>query len=159
MKKIVLVAILFIAGASISNAQSKASAKVSKAKKEVKAKIPTVTGAGMVFENETIDYGTIKHNADGNRKFVLVNNGDQPLVISSASGSCGCTVPSAPKEPIAPGAKAFIDVKYATDRVGPFTKTVTVNSNAVQGASKTLTIKGEVLPDTTNTMTTSPAKS
>lgn len=156
MKKIVLVAILFIAGASISQAQTKTSAK---AKKEVKAKTPAVVGAGMVFENETIDYGTIKHNSDGNRKFVLVNNGDQPLVISSASGSCGCTVPSAPKEPIAPGAKAYIDVKYATDRVGPFTKTVTVNSNAVQGASKILTIKGEVLPDTTTAITTSPVKS
>ena len=159
MKKIVLIAILFIAGVSISNAQTKTGSTATKAKKTAKAKIPTVVGAGMVFENETIDYGTIKHNADGNRKFVLVNNGNQPLVISSASGSCGCTVPSAPKEPIAPGAKAFIDVKYATDRVGPFTKTVTVNSNAVQGASKTLTIKGEVLPDASTTITTSPVKS
>lgn len=159
MKKIVLVAILFIAGAAISNAQTKVSSKVVKTKKEAKAKIPAVVGAGMVFENETIDYGKVQHNADGNRKFVLVNNGNQPLIITSASGSCGCTVPSAPKEPIAPGAKAFIDVKYATDRVGPFTKTVTVNSNAVQGASKVLTIKGEVLPDAATAITTTPVKS
>ncbi len=159
MKKIVLIAILCIAGTSISNAQTNVGNKTSKSKKEAKAKIPAVIGAGMVFENETIDYGTVKHNADGNRKFVLVNNGNQPLIISSTTGSCGCTVPSAPKEPIAPGAKAFIDVKYATDRVGPFTKTVTVNSNAVQGASKTLTIKGEVLPDAATTITTTPVKS
>lgn len=159
MKKIVLIAILFVAGVSISNAQTKSVSKTKKTQKVAKLKIPTVVGAGMVFENETIDYGTIKHNADGNRKFVLVNNGNQPLVISSASGSCGCTVPSAPKEPIAPGAKAFIDVKYATDRVGPFTKTVTVNSNAVQGVSKVLTIKGEVLPDSSTSITTSPVKS
>ncbi|MBC7494663.1 MAG: DUF1573 domain-containing protein, partial [Flavobacterium sp.] len=99
MKKIVLIAILFVAGVSISNAQTKSFSKTKKTQKVAKVKIPTVTGAGMVFENETIDYGTIKHNADGNRKFVLVNNGNQPLVISSASGSCGCTVPSAPKEP------------------------------------------------------------
>lgn len=158
MKKIVI-AILFIASASVANAQTKVATKVAKTKKEVKAKIPAVTGAGMVFENETIDYGKVQHNADGNRKFVLVNNGNQPLIITSASGSCGCTVPSAPKEPIAPGAKAFIDVKYATDRVGVFTKTVTVNSNAVQGASKTLTIKGEVLPDAASTITTTPVKS
>ena len=98
MKKILFYALLLVFGITTSNAQTKV--KVAKVKKEAKVKIPKVEGAGMVFENETIDYGTIKHNADGNRKFVLVNNGDQPLIISSASGSCGCTVPSAPKEPI-----------------------------------------------------------
>ena len=61
----------------------------------------------------------------------------------SATGSCGCTVPDAPKEPIAPGAKAVIKVKYDTNRVGPFTKTVTVTSNA-SATPKTLTIKGDV---------------
>ena len=109
MKKIFLIAALFVAGILTTNAQTKA--KVEKVKKEAKAKIPTVVGAGMVFENETIDYGTIEHNDDGKRQFVLVNNGNQPLIITAASGSCGCTVPSAPKEPIAPGAKAYIDVK------------------------------------------------
>lgn len=76
----------------------------------------------MVFESETIDYGTIPHNADGKREFVLTNNGDKPLIITNAQGSCGCTVPTYPKEPIAPGAKAVIGVKYATDRVGSFQK-------------------------------------
>ena len=147
MKKILFFALLLVFGITTSNAQTKV--KVAKVKKEAKAKIPKVEGAGMVFENETIDYGTVEHNADGNRKFVLVNNGTQPLIITAATGSCGCTVPSAPKEPIAPGARAVIDVKYATDRVGAFTKTVTVTSNAVQGASKVLTIKGEVKPDPT----------
>lgn len=61
----------------------------------------------------------------------------------SATGSCGCTVPDAPKEPIAPGASAVIKVKYDTNRVGGFTKMVTVTSNATE-VPKTLTIKGEV---------------
>ncbi|MFD0777403.1 DUF1573 domain-containing protein [Flavobacterium myungsuense] len=101
----------------------------------------------MLFENETIDYGTIPHNADGNREFVFINNGSKPLIITNATGSCGCTVPTSPKEPIAPGAKGKIGVKYATDRVGAFTKTVTVSSNAEGQATKTLTIKGTVLAD------------
>ena len=105
-----------------------------------------VDGPGIVFETETIDYGTIQHNADGKREFVFTNNGNKPLIISNAQGSCGCTVPTWPKEPIAPGAKGVIGVKYATDRVGAFTKTVTLTTNATE-ASKVLTIKGNVLPD------------
>jgi hypothetical protein len=150
MKKIALLALLAIFGITTSNAQAKKTAKKEVAKKEIApAKIDSqkVGGAGMLFENETIDYGTIPHNADGKREFVFVNNGSKPLIITNATGSCGCTVPSFPKEPIAPGAKATIGVKYATDRVGAFTKTVTVTSNAEGSASKVLTIKGTVLGD------------
>lgn len=129
---------LAVVGITASNAQA--------TKKAATAKVAKVQGAGMVFENETIDYGTIAHNADGNRQFVFVNNGTKPLIITNAQGSCGCTVPTTPKEPIAPGAKGIIGVKYATDRVGAFTKTVTVSSNAEGQPTKTLTIKGTVLP-------------
>lgn len=139
MKKIILFAMLAVVGITASNAQS--------TKKAATAKAAKVQGAGMVFENETIDYGTIAHNADGNRQFVFVNNGTKPLIITNTQGSCGCTVPTTPKEPIAPGAKGVIGVKYATDRVGAFTKTVTVTSNAEGQPTKTLTIKGTVLPD------------
>ncbi|HEX8017227.1 MAG TPA: DUF1573 domain-containing protein [Flavobacterium sp.] len=139
MKKIILFAMLAVVGITASNAQS--------TKKAATAKVAKVQGAGMVFENETIDYGTIAHNADGNRQFVFVNNGTKPLIITNTQGSCGCTVPTTPKEPIAPGAKGVIGVKYATDRVGAFTKTVTVTSNAEGQPTKTLTIKGTVLPD------------
>ena len=146
MKKIILIAFVTVFGISNSNAQI--STKKSKAvTKTVVAKLPKVEGAGLVFENETIDYGTIAHNADGNRQFVFTNNGNKPLIITNTQGSCGCTVPTTPKEPILPGAKGVIGVKYATDRVGPFTKTVTVTSNAEGQATKTLTIKGTVLAD------------
>lgn len=149
MKKIILLSAFFVFGlATEVSAQEIASAtkvktEVKKAKKVKKAKLPKVEGAGMVFENETIDYGTIEQNADGQREFVLVNNGNKPLIIMSATGTCGCTVPEAPKEPIAPGAKAIIKVKYDTNRVGPFTKNVNVTSNA-STTPKMLTIKGEV---------------
>ena len=140
MKKIFLVAMLTILGATTSNAQD-----LKKTKGPIAT--PKVEGAGMVFETETIDYGTVEHNADGKREFVFTNNGNKPLVITNAQGSCGCTVPTTPKEPIAPGAKGVIGVKYATDRIGPFTKTVTVTSNAEGQPTKVLTIKGTVSAD------------
>ena len=84
----------------------------------------------MTFEQETIDYGTIDQGANGQREFVFTNTGKEPLIISNAVGSCGCTVPTWPKDPIAPGEKGAIKVKYDTKRVGPFTKSVTISSNA-----------------------------
>jgi hypothetical protein len=146
MKKIFLLAMLTVLGVTTSTAQE---TKKAKATSETKVVAPKLEGAGIVFETETIDYGTIEHNAEGTRKFVFTNNGNKPLVISNAQGSCGCTVPTTPKEPIAPGAKGEIGVKYATDRVGAFTKTVTVTSNAEGQPTKVLTIKGTVLPDPT----------
>lgn len=142
MKKIILLAGLIVFGIATSKAQE-----TSKKSKATATKTVKVNGAGMVFENETIDYGTIAHNADGKRQFVFTNNGNKPLIITNTVGSCGCTVPTSPKEPIAPGAKGIIGVKYATDRVGAFTKTVTVSSNAAGQPTRTLTIKGTVLGD------------
>ena len=95
------------------------------------------------FENDVHDYGTVKNGADGNCEFKFTNTGKEPLIISNAVGSCGCTVPTFPKEPILKGQSAIIKVHYDTKRTGPFTKTVTVSSNA-KTATKMLTIKGTV---------------
>ena len=101
--------------------------------------------AEISFKTEEIDYGKIKAGSDGVRVFEFTNTGKAPLVITNVSSSCGCTVPSWTKEPIAPGAKGKIEVKYDTNRVGPISKTVTVTSNAKQNPVKALRIKGEVL--------------
>lgn len=98
------------------------------------------------FESEIINYGTIKKNADGVRYFKFTNTGSAPLVIEKVKGSCGCTVPTKPEEPIMPGASGEIKVKYATNRVGRFVKTVTIVSNATE-KPKVVQIKGEVLPE------------
>ncbi len=148
MKKIVMLAMLTVLGVTVTTAQTKTTKKVATKTEVVKKDASKIDGAGMVFESETIDYGTIPHNSDGKREFVFVNNGTKPLIITNAQGSCGCTVPTYPKEPIAPGAKAVIGVKYATDRVGAFTKTVTLTTNAAE-PTKVLTIKGNVLPGET----------
>ncbi len=132
MKKI-LVAIVLVVSTISTYAQ------VNEAKEDFDADKPVFN-----FENETIDYGTIEKNADGNRVFKFTNNGNSPLIISSAKGSCGCTVPTYNKEPIMPGKAGEIKVKYATDRVGRFSKTVTLTSNASE-TKKVLRIKGEVL--------------
>jgi hypothetical protein len=95
------------------------------------------------FETEVVDYGSIEKGANGERECKFFNKGKEPLIITNARGSCGCTVPSWPKEPIAPGASAVIKVKYDTQRVGPINKSVTVNSNASTPV-KVLRIKGQV---------------
>ena len=96
------------------------------------------------FEAETINYGTIEKGADGVRVFKFTNTGSAPLRIESAVGSCGCTVPEFPKEPIMPGASANIEVRYDTNRLGMFTKFVTVTSNAKNNTTVRLKIEGEV---------------
>jgi hypothetical protein len=96
------------------------------------------------FEQTAIDYGEIERNADGLREFTFTNTGDAPLLISSARGSCGCTVPSFPREPIEPGASNVIKVKYDTNRIGAFTKYVTLTTNALENPTVRLTIRGVV---------------
>lgn len=96
------------------------------------------------FETETIDYGTINKNDDGNKTFVFVNKGNAPIIISNIKSSCGCTAPSFSKKPILPGEKSEIKIRYATSRVGPFSKTITILSNAGQ-TKKQLKVKGKVL--------------
>lgn len=100
----------------------------------------------ITFKTENQYRQSLIYTPDGKRDFVFTNTGNTPLIITSAQGSCGCTVPTYPKEPIAPGATAKISVKYATDRVGAFSKTVTLTTNAVK-PSTVLTIKGNVLPE------------
>lgn len=99
--------------------------------------------ADIKLDKMVHDYGNIKQGDNGECEFKFTNSGKEPLVITNCMGSCGCTVPQCPKEPILPGKSAVIKVKYDTQRVGGIYKTVTVNSNAKSG-TQTLTIKGNV---------------
>jgi len=71
--------------------------------------------AKIEFKADTIDYGTVEKGADGVRVFEFTNTGDAPLIISNVKSSCGCTVPSKPKDPIMPGDSGEIKVKYDTN--------------------------------------------
>ncbi|MDW5287804.1 DUF1573 domain-containing protein [Formosa sp. PL04] len=105
--------------------------------------------AKIEFKSDTIDYGTIDKGANGVRVFEFTNTGNEPLIISNVTSSCGCTVPKKPEEPIMPGKTGEISVKYDTNRVMPIRKTITVISNA-ETPTVALKIKGEVIdPSTT----------
>lgn len=110
-----------------------------------------VAGPQIEFERVEHDYGEIEQGGDGKTEFVFTNTGTEPLIISKAKGSCGCTVPEWPKEPIAPGAKSAIKVKYDTKRVGPISKSVTITSNSVDSSTTLLKIKGSVKAKPTET--------
>jgi len=133
MKKIIT--LLFIGFLTFSiNAQEK---NTSEAKVDPKAPV-------LEFETDVIDYGKIEQNANGVRVFKFKNTGKSPLIISRIQSSCGCTVPKKPKDPIMPGKNGEIEVKYATNRIGGFNKTITIFSNATE-PSKRVRIKGIVL--------------
>jgi hypothetical protein len=106
-----------------------------------------VSAQDIKFESLEVNYGLIEKGADGVRVFKFTNTGTAPLIISNAQGSCGCTVPTYPKEPIMPGEKGEIKVKYDTQRVGQFTKYVTLTTNATSGTSNQLKIFGDVKPE------------
>lgn len=106
-------------------------------------------GPKIEFMNKdnTVDYGTVSKDSDnGVRTFEFTNTGDAPLIISDVKSTCGCTVPTKPKEPIMPGKTGTIDVKYNM-HAGKISKTITVESNAVnyEGGRVPLKLKGEVV--------------
>jgi hypothetical protein len=108
------------------------------------AKAQTPAGPVIAFDKEVHDYGTIKQGDNGECEFKFTNTGNEPLIITNAVGSCGCTVPEWPKNPIKPGESASIKVKYDTKRVGAINKSVTVSSNSATEPTKTLRIRGMV---------------
>ena len=135
MKKVLFAMLMFFVAAVATNS--------------VLAQEVSQDGAKIKFDKEVHDYGTIKNGADGTCTFDFTNTGNQPLIISNAKGSCGCTVPSWPKEPVNPGQTATITVKYDTKRTGAINKSVTITSNAVNEPTKVIRIKGNVLPKPT----------
>jgi hypothetical protein len=113
--------------------------------KEVKkVESEEVTGGPiMKFESLTLDYGEITKGSDPLRTLSFKNTGDAPLVIKHAKGSCGCTVPIWPKEPIMPGEESEIKVRYDTKRPGPIRKTIRITTNE-EGNPHVIQLKGNV---------------
>lgn len=105
------------------------------------------SGAKIEFKEETINYGeAVRGEDDGVRVFEFTNTGDAPLLLTNVKSSCGCTVPVWPKTPIEPGKSDKITVKYNMNP-GPISKTITVESNAVNKPNGVvpLRIKGTVI--------------
>ncbi len=150
MKKVVLLITAFAFAVSV-NAQDKAVSPATSpavAPAAAPAIAPAVqdnpNAGDFKFEVEEYNFGTIKQGESVDYSFNFSNVGKDPLIISEAHGSCGCTVPVWPKEPIKKGDKAQIKVTFnSTGKMGMQDKTVTITSNA-KGGPKVLHLKGNV---------------
>jgi hypothetical protein len=99
----------------------------------------------MAFAETDHDFGTISQDSENTKVFEFTNTGTEPLIIENAKGSCGCTVPEYPKEPIPPGEKGEIKVVYKPGKQkNAQTKNVTITANTLPEKS-VLTIKANVV--------------
>ncbi|HCK22235.1 MAG TPA: DUF1573 domain-containing protein [Bacteroidetes bacterium] len=99
----------------------------------------------MTFDKDMYDFGEIIQGEKVTYNFAFTNTGKSNLIISSARASCGCTVPSWPKEPIAPGESSNITVQYNSEgRSNAFNKVVTITANTIPNENR-ITIKGVVI--------------
>lgn len=103
----------------------------------------------IAYAEEMFDFGSITEGEKVTHVFNFTNTGDADLVIVSAKGSCGCTVPEWPKEPIAPGAEGKISVVFNSEgKKGMQNKRVSIVANT-EPATTAITLKGEVIsPET-----------
>ena len=99
------------------------------------------------FTNTVIERNNITYGADETFTFEFKNTGKTPIIVSNVATSCGCTTAQKPEEPVKPGQKGVIVVKYDTKRIGNFSKDITVTTN-VQEEPIVFQIKGSVSPQT-----------
>ena len=107
---------------------------------------PALIQSSFKGEESVHDFGKIKQGVPATATFTFTNTGTQPIVISEAKASCGCTVPEFSKEPVAPGAKGIVKATYNAANAGFFDKDVTIMSNA-SAIDVKLKIKGEVVTE------------
>ncbi len=118
---------------------------------EAAPEVPVGPLTTLTFDETTFDFGEVMEGEKVIHNYKFKNTGKEPLIISNAKGSCGCTVPDWPREPIAPGASAEIKVQFDSKGKGkvegaPQSKRVTITANT-DPANTFLTIKGKVLKD------------
>jgi|TARA_B110000093_G_C12834024_1_gene352349 hypothetical protein len=107
---------------------------------------PATPTTSISFKEYAHDFGTIDEGDVEIHIFEFTNTGDEPLILDKCKGSCGCTVPQCPKEPIAPGATGTIEVKFnSKGKKNKQTKKVTVTANTDPGQT-ILTIIAQVTP-------------
>lgn len=102
-------------------------------------------GAKISSDIVEYDYGEIKRYSDGTHVFKIKNEGNKPLILTKVSSSCGCTTVSWTNKPIEVEGYGYVKVKYNTEILGEFHKTVVVRSNAVNSSAYILKIKGKVV--------------
>jgi hypothetical protein len=103
----------------------------------------------MEFEETNHNFGEIKYGGEASFDFIFSNKGKSPLIIDNVRSTCGCTVPEWTREPVNESNTGSVRVIYDTHRVGAFSKTLIVYSNAANSPVR-LFIKGRVLPSEEN---------
>ena len=149
MKRVsIIMAVFFSAVFLVSCSKEKASTKIKK-ENLVKAekRDSNLMGAPVIsFDKEEFDFGVVNEGDVVEHAFLVTNNGESDLIITKAKASCGCTVPTWPKEAIAPGESAQVQVKFNTSgKKNKQNKTVTLTTNTAKGV-ETVRIKGMVTP-------------
>lgn len=116
---------------------------------DVKANEPLVPmgpKTSVVFDTYDHDFGDVDQDTRNEKIFKFTNTGKEPLLITNAKGSCGCTVPEYPKEPIAPGESGEIKVEYSPGKQEfKQTKSVTITANT-DPETTVLKIYANVIP-------------
>ncbi|HEY4209049.1 MAG TPA: DUF1573 domain-containing protein [Puia sp.] len=107
------------------------------------------------FKDLAYDFGKIKQNVPVSHDFVFVNVSDAPVIIESATPSCGCTTPTKPEGAIPKGKESKITAAYNAAAVGSFNKTVTVKIAGID-MPVVLKITGQVLPPDANAKSEAP---
>lgn len=150
MKKLVFVSSLALATFMFScKSDAAETTPVDEVVTEQVVEVPTETApladlTSMSVDRAEHDFGKIPDTAPVETSFTITNTGSNPLMITNAQGSCGCTVPDWPKEPIAPGASADMKVSFnPSGKEGAQTKTVTITANT-DPATTILNIKSDV---------------
>lgn len=142
MKKIFLVLTFVSAIAFNSTAQTE---------KKTLDNVVNPNQGDLVFDQMDYNFGVIKQGESVTNIFTFTNSGNEPIVITNAAGSCGCTVPEWPKEPIMKGQKGSIKVTFnSAGKSGYNDKTVTITSNAKTNPI-VLHVKGTIEVPTGNT--------
>ena len=132
-----------VAQNTVKSSASPAEARTSAHAGEVKVKNPNAPVAR--YDKTVFDFGDLTQNQPGTASFTLSNEGKEPLIISAARASCGCTNLNYAKDPILPGKSTTISVTYNAAALGSFSKTITVTTNADE-QPVVLQIKGIVQP-------------
>ncbi|MEN2282622.1 DUF1573 domain-containing protein [Algoriphagus sp. SE2] len=105
-------------------------------------------GAAITFKEKSVDFGDITQGDKVSHTFELTNTGNGPLIISNVAATCGCTVPSWPKDPIPPGKSAEIKVSFnSAGKMGKQNSVVRIYSNASEPIEK-VSLISNVLPKT-----------
>lgn len=154
MKKVLIYSLgllLFSASCKQKNEGNALSTDVVNNPASASGSVENVALPAFSFVTEKHNFGTITEGEKVEYAFKFKNSGNANLIISSAAGSCGCTVPEWPKEPIAPGQEAVINVVFNSEgKSGKQHKTVTITANTTPN-TKVLEITGEVIENKNKT--------